>query len=172
MQNIYLLIWRLSAASAAVFCVCSATCSIWSWIRLVPRELTGVQPHADGAELLQPRCALKMRNSAFSSHLAQTLPTKCCERSHYTTGVKIFAFITHLFEHWQRPQPAGCCAGQLQPCPACHLFQIIYHLQLADFSCHCSALWTLWESSWCIRGGLRRESSLGDVYVHTVHTHG
>lgn len=104
------------------------------------------------SRMLQRHYALKMRNSAFSSHLLQTFSTKCSKRSHYTSEVKIFAFITHLFEHWPHPQPAKCCVWQLQSCFACHHFQIIYHLQLADFSCHPGALRTLWESSWCIRG--------------------
>ena len=52
--------------------------------------------------------AWKMRNSPLSSLLLQTFSTKCSKRSHYMTEVKIFAFITHLFEHWPHPQPAKC----------------------------------------------------------------
>lgn len=49
--------------------------------------------------MVQPQYAWKMRNSPLSSHLPQTFSTKCSKRSHYTIEVKIFAFITHLFEH-------------------------------------------------------------------------
>lgn len=169
-KNIYWLTKRVSAAATTVIEVYSATYLLtvhtvfqWTDSSAATHRLRGT---------LQPRGASKMRNSAFSSHLPQTLSTKCCERSHYTTGVKIFAFITHLFEHWPRPSPAECCAGQLQPWPACHRFQIIYHLQLDDFSCHRSALWTLWESSWCIRGTKARVFIRECICPHTVHMHG
>lgn len=95
--------------------------------------------------MVQLQYAWKMRNSPpFPAIYCKTFSTKCSKRSHYTTEVKIFAFITHLFEHWPHQQPARCSVCGNHSCAfACHHFQIIYQLQLTDSSCHHSALWTL-----------------------------
>lgn len=89
----------------------------------------------------------------FPAIYCKPFSTKCSKRSHYTTEVKIFAFITHLFEHWPHtPASKMHTVWQSQSCFACHHFQIIQQLQLADSSCHHSALCTLYRRSGCIKG--------------------
>lgn len=94
--------------------------------------------------MVQLQYAWKMRNSPFSSHLLQNLFYKVLQTGPlHDWGENICFYHPSIWTLATSPASKMLSVQQSQSCFACHHFQIIYQLQLADSSCHHSALWTL-----------------------------